>query len=92
MPSCYSCDFCQLSNEQLRLISRETEQTLAEFVQDIVEQNTGLRPRGSSSSPDATKQLQERLAIVIKRHLSSERWASTNPRSTSATPAENGRP
>jgi hypothetical protein len=66
---------CQLSNEQLRPISRETEQTLAEFVQEIVDQNTGLRPRGRSSSADATKQLQERVAIVIKRHLSSEQWA-----------------
>jgi hypothetical protein len=67
---------CQLNNEQLRPISRETEQTLAEFALEMSEQrDTVVMSRGTSSSPDACKQLQERLAIVIKKHLSPEQCA-----------------
>jgi hypothetical protein len=66
---------CQLNNEQLRPISRETEQTLAEFALEMWEQRkTVVMPRGTSSHPYACKQLQERLAIVIKKHLSPEQW------------------
>jgi hypothetical protein len=67
---------CRLNNEELRSISRETERTLTDFVLEMVEQtNTGTKQRGASSSPDATKQLQERLAVVIKKHLSPEQSA-----------------
>jgi len=67
---------CQLKNEQLRAISRETEQTLGDLVLDMVDRNLAeIKPRRGSFSPDASKQLQERVAIIIKNHLGPAQWA-----------------
>jgi hypothetical protein len=66
---------CQLNNGQLRAINREIEQTLADFVLEMWDQNQiRIRPQGASSSSDMCKQFQERLAVVIKKHLRPEQW------------------
>ena len=70
---------CNLNPEQLRPISRETEQTLNEVAKKMVDdQQNGFRirmPGHAAATPDAGKQLQEGLALVIKKHLTPEQYA-----------------
>jgi hypothetical protein len=70
---------CNLTPEQLRPISRETDQTLKDVAKKIVDdQQNGrlIRMRGQgSTTPDPGLQLQEGLALVIKKHLTPDQYA-----------------
>jgi len=70
---------CNLTPEQLRPISRETDQTLKDVAKKMVDdQQNGrlIRMRGqANTTPDAGKLLQEGLALVIKKHLAPEQYA-----------------
>jgi hypothetical protein len=67
---------CELNYEQLRPISRETDQALAAFVLDMSEPRNGVQPQGAKSNYfDAARQLQERVSTVIKKHLKPDQWS-----------------
>jgi hypothetical protein len=70
---------CNLTPEQLRPISRETDQTLKDIAKKMVEDQQNGRPirvRGQgATTPDAGSRLQEELALVIKKHLTPDQYA-----------------
>jgi hypothetical protein len=70
---------CNLNPEQLRPISRETEQTLNDIAKKMADdQQNGFRirlPGKAATTPDPGNQLQDALALVIKKHLTPEQYA-----------------
>jgi hypothetical protein len=70
---------CNLTREQLRAISRETDQALNDVAKKMldIQQQQGIRirrPGQTNTSADSVNLLQEELALVIKKHLSPEQY------------------
>jgi hypothetical protein len=69
---------CDLKPEQLRPISRETDQVLQDVAKKMVDdQQNGVRIRvlrQGNTTPDPGKQLQDGLAVVIEKHLTKEQY------------------
>jgi hypothetical protein len=71
---------CRLSPEELRPISRESDEALKDVAKKLAEnQQNGVRIRArgqANANPDPSTQLQERLAVAIKKHLTPEQSAT----------------
>jgi hypothetical protein len=72
---------CHLNRDELRQISRDADAVLKDVVNKMVDAQ--LQPRPARNAPgrpaqvnsDAGKLLQEGLAAVMKKHLSTDQWA-----------------